>query len=342
VSISVIVPAPRLNAFAERCLAQLLALPQPVEILFVPDEPANVPEGVICIPSGAVTVGKKRQLALERATGEIVALIDDDAFPHPSWLANAVAALDADASIGAVCGPTLTPPDDSLLERLSGRVYASFAFSGPVRWRYAIVDARDVDDAPSVNLVLRREDALAAGMATGYRYGEDTILCESLRRRGRRIRYVPGAIVYHSRRPLWRPHMRQLWRWARRRGTFARRYRGNSLRASYFGPTALLLALALGWLLPGSWRLLWWALLVAYVAMVVVAGRSRRPSEWARVSVAIALSHLLYGAGFLLGALGLPLPEERDAQKVLESPVDAADNGGRQRPPTGVQRNEGV
>ncbi|MDX6505227.1 MAG: hypothetical protein QOE29_2352, partial [Gaiellaceae bacterium] len=75
-TVSVIVPAPRLTAVGRRCLERLLELPQPVEILFVPDEAEEVPAGVLCLPSGKVNVGEKRQLALERSTGAFVALLD--------------------------------------------------------------------------------------------------------------------------------------------------------------------------------------------------------------------------------------------------------------------------
>jgi len=305
----VIVPTLRLTDHGRRCLERLLALAEPLEILFVPDGEEDVPAGVSCLPSGPVPVGAKRQLGLERARGEFVALIDDDAYPHPSWLANALAGFEE--GVAAVTGPTLTPADEPHLGRLGGRVYASPLVGGPHRWRYAPAAARDVDDAPSVNLVLRREDALAVRLDSPFYPGDDTVVCDRLIARGRRIRAVPGAIVYHSRRPLWRPHLRQLWRFGRRRGAFARRLGGNSRRLSYFLPSALVLGLAFGWLLPGP---LFWAWAVAaalYAAAVVVAGASRNPLDWARVSGAIALSHLVYGVGFILGIAGVPLPEER-------------------------------
>lgn len=309
---SVIVVAPDLNDYGRRCIRSLLALNEDVEVIFVPDEP---PEGldprVVCVPSGpGVTTGHKRQLALERSSGDPVALIDDDAYPAPGWLAAARARLDADPELGAVCGPTLTPPDDTELEELGGRVYASVLVSGPARWRYAVVAERDVDDAPSVNLILRRSDAEAVGLESGDRWGEDSLVCDRLRRRGRRIRYAPDAVVYHSRRPLWRPHLRQLWRWSRHRSAYARASGGNSRRPAYFAPSALLVFALIGALLRGRPLVAWRAAMALYCVAVLVAGFDRSPARWARVSGAIAATHAVYGSGFLLGLAGLDPPRE--------------------------------
>ena len=304
-AVTAIVVAPELNQYGRRCLDALLGL-EGIEIIFVPDEEqAGLDPRIRVLPSGAgLTTGAKRQLALERASGEFVALIDDDAYPHPSWLRVAVAAMEAEGSIHAVAGPTLTPPDDTELERLGGRVYASPLVSGPHRWRYAIVEARDVDDAPSVNLVLRRDAALAVGFDSADRWGEDTLVCEGLRRRGGRIRYEPGAIVYHSRRPLWKAHLRQLYRWSRHRSAYARTIGGNSLRPSYFAPSALVLGIAAGPVTRGPVRRLWRAGLAIYALACIVAGADRSPARWARVSGGIVATHLVYGTGFLAGVTG--------------------------------------
>jgi len=304
--VSAIVVAPELNDYGRRCLAALLALEEDLEVIFVPDvDGAEVDPRVIVVPSGSeVTTGRKRQLGLERARGEFVALIDDDAYPHPSWLRMSLGAIAADPAIAAAAGPTLTPPDDAPLEQLGGRVYASVLVSGPHRRRYAIAEPTDVDDAPSVNLVLRREDALAVGFDSPDRWGEDTLVADALQRRGRRIRYEPGAIVYHSRRPLWVPHLRQLYRWSRHRGAYARTIGGNSLRPSYFAPSALVAFLLGGTLTGGKVRRLWRGGALTYGLACLLGGVDRSPSRWLRVSGGIVATHVVYGVGFLIGLLG--------------------------------------
>jgi GT2 family glycosyltransferase len=305
--VSVIVVAPELNEFGRRCLGGLLRLREDAELIFVPDNAPNeeLDPRIDVVPSGEdLTTGGKRQVGLEHASGELVALIDDDAYPHPSWLRNAVATLDADPSIAAVAGPTLTPPDDSELELLGGRVYASPLVSGPANWRYTLTEAADVDDAPSVNLVIRRTEAVAIGFDSDDKWGEDSLFCEQILRRGGRIRYEPAVIVYHSRRPLWRPHLRQLYRWSRHRSVYARTVGGNSRNPAYFAPSALLLYLVGGLLLRGRLRTLHRLGVAVYLLACLAGGYDRRPSRWLRTSGAIIATHLVYGFGFLRGLAG--------------------------------------
>lgn len=313
--VSAIVPLIELGDYGRRCIAALLEH-DGVEVVLIPDAaPADLDPRVVCVPSGPANTSVKRQLGLEASRGRYIALIDDDALPAGGWPQAAIRVLEQEPDVGAVAGPTLTPDDEPELGQISFRLYASPLVSGPHRWRYAQVAARDVDDAPSVNLVLRREDAQAVRLDTPWAFGEDTVVCERLVRAGRRIRYVPDLVVLHSRRPLWRGHLRQLYRWSRRRGAFARAGGVNSLRPSYFAPTALVVGLAAGPVLPRRMRPLWVAGTAAYAAACVAGGYDRRPGRWWRTSAGIAATHLTYGVGFALSMAGVPLPEERDGDQ---------------------------
>lgn len=315
-------PAPRLTPVGRRCLDHLLALPHPVEILFVPDEEEDVPAGVTCIPSGKVNVGEKRQLALSRSSGAFVALLDDDAYPHPSWRENALAAF-ADPEVAAVTGPTITPADDPVLAQLGGRVFASPLVAGPNRWRYTPGEPRDVDEGTGVNVMFRREVAEAITLRSDYYPGCDTVLGDRLRSRGLRIRYVPGMIAYHSRRKLWRPHLTQIWRYARHRGIFVWRFGGISRHPSYFVPSLFLVWALLGWLGPHWLDRIWALSLLLYAAASVLAGFDRHPLRWLRLALAVPATHLTYGVGFLLGLARVPVPEERARRrKAPEAPAN--------------------
>lgn len=309
--VSAIVPAKELTDYGRRCLAALLELGPEVEVVFVPDvDPGGLDPRIVCLPSGPVPVGSKRQMGLECSRGAYVALIDDDALPLDGWPWAAVNALEADPGVAAVAGPSLDPPGEPELERLGGRVYASLLVAGPHQWRYAKVAPRDIDDAPTVNLVLRREDAEAVRLDSPYYPGDDTIVCDRLLQRGRRMRYVPEAAVLHSRRPLWRGHLRQVWRFGRHRGAFARRLGGNSRRPSYFLPTLLVLGLASGPILPRWLRPLWRLGTGTYLGLAVASGYDRRPGRWWRVSGGIVATHVTYGVGFALSMAGLSLRED--------------------------------
>ncbi len=307
--VSVVVPARRLTEAGRRCLQAVLDLPQEVETIFVSDGPEpELDPRVVGVPSGPVLPGRKRQLGLERASGEFVAFLDDDAYPDRDWLSGAVAALEADPELAAVCGPILAPPGDP---GLGGRVLASRLVSGPARWRYARSPSRDVEDAPGGNLVVRRADGLAAGFESDYFPGDDTIASGRLVALGRRIRYVPDAVVYHAWKPLWRPYLGGVWRYSRHRGSFARRGDASSRHAAYAAPSALLLLLAAGPFLPRRLWSPWAAGALGYVVACVAAGTRIAPRRPLTGAAAVAATHAVYGAGFLAGLAGVPLPEEK-------------------------------
>ncbi|MGI8460343.1 MAG: glycosyltransferase [Solirubrobacterales bacterium] len=319
-TVTAIVIAAELTDFGRRCMAHLLELPEQPEVLFVPDEPVDgLDPRIKMIPSGlGAVLGEKRQIGLENASGEVVAQIDDDAYPHSSWLRIATSALARDPEIVAVVGPNLTPPTDSPLERLSGDVYASRLVSGPDPWAYRIAGERDVADAPGANLVIRRAEALEIGYEGGV--GEDTRFLNELVARGLRIRYLPAAIVFHSRRPLWRRHLRQLFRWSRARSASARALRGNSLQPTFFAPSALLIAIASGAVVRGRLQRVWRGGMLAYLVCCIAAGASRSPGRWWRLSLAIAATHVVYGFGFLQGMLGASPPERAPQGEQPPSP----------------------
>jgi GT2 family glycosyltransferase len=307
----VIVPAKRLTALGRRCLGKLLELKDDrLEIVFVPDEAEEVDNRVVVLPSGNVPVGRKRQLGLERSRGRFVALMDDDAYPAENWLEGMLEAI-GQRSVVAATGPTLTPADDDELARLGGRVYSSWLVAGPNRWRYRPERPRDVDEPTGVNAVFRRETAEKIGFASDYYPGDDTLLGDRLRDLGERVRYAPGMVVYHTRRRLWRPHLKQVWLYARHRGLFVWRIGGISRRPGYFLPSLFLLWAALGWLGPRSLDLVWAASLALYLLACLASAFDRRPGRWLRLALAIPLTHLTYAVGFLLGLACLPVPEER-------------------------------
>ena len=77
--------------------------------------------GLTILPTGKVRPAEKRNLGINAAKGDLVAFIDDDAYPDAHWLEYAVKYF-GDESIGAVGGPGVTPPGDGFMARAGGRV----------------------------------------------------------------------------------------------------------------------------------------------------------------------------------------------------------------------------
>ena len=322
---SIIVPVRAYNDYCRESLGACRRLYPNQELLFSPDAPTEVPfEGVTVIPSGAVGPSVKRDLCAERAKGEILAFLDDDAYPEAGWL-EAAAEVFEDPAVAGLGGPAVTPPDDSVARWASGLVYASMLAGGPYAYRYMPLAARPVDDYPTCNLLVRKSVmAEIGGFGTEFWPGEDTVACLKITHQlKKKMAYDPRVLVYHHRRDMYAGHLRQVNSYALHRGYFVKKFPETSLRPSYFVPSAFLLGTALGWLPALAWPL-WGALygsgLALYAALVMAeslrmglsapAGKRGLPLFWLTAS-GIAVTHLSYGFHFLRGLMSARLHEEK-------------------------------
>jgi GT2 family glycosyltransferase len=328
---AIIIPVKDYNAYCAESLEACTRLYPDQEIYLSPDNAVDPPfRGVKVLPSGPVGPGAKRDLCAAASQAEFLAFLDDDAYPEPGWLEAALEAF-ADPSVAAVGGPAVTPGDDPVHYWASGLVYESRLVGGPYAFRYRPLPARDCDDFPTCNLLVRRSVFEAVGgFDTRFWPGEDTVAClKIVHELGLRIRYVPGALVRHHRRPMFRGHLRQLNRYAQHRGFFMKRFPKTSLRPSYFAPSALLLWVLLGWL-PGlasrGWILAWGLSLAAYLGLAAVealrltlgAPKGRRgPRLWSLVWAGQVATHLSYGFNLGLGLVAGRMTEESPARPGL-------------------------
>lgn len=317
--VSVIIACPRASSVLEECLDGLARQTYTnFEVLVLPDEAESTLEGHPnwrVILTGKVRPAEKRNKGLAAAKGEIVAFIDDDAYPECHWLEYGIREF-GDPTVGAVGGPGVTPPNDSFLAKLGGRVYDNPLISGNYRYRYRAGGiCRDVDDYPSCNLFVRKNllDTIK-GYRTDFWPGEDTLLCKDILETGARIFYSPWVIVYHHRRALFAAHLRQLGRYAFHRGYFVKRYSSNSRHFSYFIPSffvlyLILLALSAAFL-PCAALCAASVPLALYAALAAVTTFSLNPLVWLLTFVGVVVTHLTYGVRFVQGLLARKAPCE--------------------------------
>jgi hypothetical protein len=308
----VVVPLHRMTPQARRCLAGVAEmLGDEHELIVVSDrEVSELPPQARLVLTGSASdtsPAEKRDAATAHVRGEICAFLDDDAYPAPAWIERAIERF-RDPAIAAVGGPGVTPPDRPLLERLGGAFYESSFGSGGLRYRFHPVGGvRDVEDFPAYNFFVRTEVLRSVGgWASRFYGGEDTKLCLTLVEAGHRIVYDPEVVVYHFRRPMFRPHMRQVANVGRHRGWFVRAFPRTSRQPLYFAPAGALVAApaVVAWAArrPARMRGL---LGLGIAAWALISGRALQegqdPAVAALLPLGLAAGHAAYGAGFLRG-----------------------------------------
>ncbi|MBI5452265.1 glycosyltransferase [Candidatus Gottesmanbacteria bacterium] len=265
------------------------------------------------IPTGQVGPAEKRDRGIHKATGEILAFIDDDAYPDKDWLKNALKYF-IDPEISAVCGPGVTPSSDDIFQQASGWVNALWLGSGGAgTYRFTPQERRFVDDYPSMNFLVRKEDfEKAGGFDTHFWPGEDTKLCHDLVYiLKKKIIYDPKVLVFHHRKPLFLPHLRQISRYALHRGHFARILPATSFRIGYLIPTFFVLFLTVGFLISLNFIallplylgviILYLGLLTGNIFYVILKTRSILIAVLS--GCGIVLTHVIYGLLFPIGFL---------------------------------------
>lgn len=198
--------------------------------------------------SGSANPSEKRNLGAKKAKGDYLVFFDDDSYPSKNYFKNATKLVNKYPKYASFCGPCLTPPKDDIYKQASGMVWSSFLGSGGAGvYRNSIKSSRFVDDYPSVNLIVKKEDFFIAGMYdNNYWPGEDTILCLNLTKKlNKKILYHPSLVVYHHRRSVIIPHLQQITRYAIQRGFFAKNFPETSFRIGYFLPSFFLFYLIL-------------------------------------------------------------------------------------------------
>ncbi|MEX1016119.1 MAG: glycosyltransferase [Phycisphaeraceae bacterium] len=160
----------------------------------------QVPFRVIDVPNGGLS--RARNIGMEAATGEIVAYLDDDAYPDPHWL-QYLADMFMTTEVVGVGGPNLPVPEDGLVAEC-----VSWAPGGP---NHVLMTDTMAEHIPGCNMAFRKTALLAiGGFDEQFRIaGDDVDLCWRLQERDGMIGFHPSAMVWHHRRGTVRGYLRQ-------------------------------------------------------------------------------------------------------------------------------------
>jgi len=312
---SIIIPFKIWSTDLDECLSHIDQMAfKSYEVILLPDDDITLPTAYTHLPiqiisTGAVSPAIKRDIGAEKAKGHYLAFIDDDAYPQSDWLDVAHRFLSTQSNVGAIGGPAITPKSDAFWARVSGAVFLSKVSGGFPERYVSISPSKEVDDWPSVNLIVKKEVFLqVGGYDSDFWPGEDTKLCRDIIMTGWKIIYIPELIVHHHRRAKLRQHLRQIGNYGYHRGFFAKHYPENSRKLTYFIPTLFVLFLIIGTLgrfFSSTIQLVFIAGLLAYgFALLKALWDIKRYEDW-RVTLCspfyIFLTHIWYGIRFIKG-----------------------------------------
>lgn len=333
IEVSVIIPVRVITEYVRETVKEIEKQSyKNFEVIIVNDKKEKL-KGVTIISSKEPTPAYKRNLGSYKARGKILAFLDDDSFPDKNWLRSSLKVFSeynskGDKSVVGVCGPCLTPKSDNIYQKASGWVLSSGLGSGGAGvFRNRIMPRRFVDDYPSVNLLVKKDIFnKVGGFDIKHWPGEDTKLCMEIINSGGKIVYDPSVLVYHHRRPVLLPHLKQISRYAERRGYFARHFPKTSFRLGYFSPSlfvyGIMVNLFLSLFYPFYLNLL---ILLAFLYLlglfftgVQVAIKEKNLYLAILVMISIYFTHFTYGLLFLIGYLEkeiITLPHRLDSEK---------------------------
>lgn len=156
-------------------------------------------------------LSRARNIGMRSATGEIVAYIDDDAFPASDWLTHLALMFVATDHVG-VGGPNLPPADDPAT--------ADCVANSPGGPSHVLFTDSVAEHLPGCNMAFRRDAIMEIeGFDEQFRIaGDDVDLCWRLQDQGGTLGFSPCAIVWHRRRSRVRQYLRQQFNYGRAEG----------------------------------------------------------------------------------------------------------------------------
>jgi len=319
--ISIIIPCRAIDAYTKECIDNCLKIEYSnYEILVLPDyyDNSEVADKLVrIIPTGPMRPMAKRLLGGSMSKGALCAFIDSDAFPAKNWIRNAIHHF-KDSEVAAVVGPSLTPDADNLLAKASGFVLASPLGSGSESIRYSQTHSRIryVLEAPACNFIISKSDLKAVNdFVSDVWPGEEIVLCGVVTKNlKKRIIYDNQVVVYHHRRPLFIPHLKQVWKYGLVKGFLLKSCR-EYIRLRFFAPSLLLLGIIVGFFPAIINPIIAYAyilsisgyVLVSLFNAVLIGMRQKNLRVIFLTFVGVIATHICYGLAFIKGVLSRKL-----------------------------------
>jgi cellulose synthase/poly-beta-1,6-N-acetylglucosamine synthase-like glycosyltransferase len=158
-----------------------------------------------------------RNTGLQAARGEIVAYLDDDAYPDPHWLTYLAATFMRTTHVG-VGGPNLAPASDGPVADCIAN-----APGGPV---HVLLSDQEAEHIPGCNMAFRKVALQAiGGFDPQFRIaGDDVDVCWRLQQQGWTLGFSPAAMVWHHRRNSVRTYWKQQFNYGKAEAMLERKW----------------------------------------------------------------------------------------------------------------------
>jgi len=259
----------------------------------------------------------QRNKACTQARGDILYFMDDDSIVPPHLFRRVLPHF-KDKRVVAVGGPSLTPQDDTFLQKCFGYALGSPFGSYRSHYRYAslggVRHANEMD-LIGCNLAVKKREFLDEGGLNNSLYpNEETELLDRLLQKGYIMMYDPEAYIYRSQRKSLPEFISQLFAYGKGRidQTLLRPLR---IRPFYFVPLAFCLYMILLPLLAH----IPWAFIPFVLYLLFALSESFRialkNSDWRILPVMppiFFVMHISHGCGLLWGLVNRPFSQRAD------------------------------
>jgi GT2 family glycosyltransferase len=158
-----------------------------------------------------------RNTGLDAADGEIIAYLDDDAWPDEHWLMYLADGFSRSKHAG-IGGPNIAPAGDGVIAEAVSR--------SPGNPTHVLMDDRLAEHLPGCNMAFRTQSLRAiGGFDPQFKIaGDDVDVCWRIQERGWTLGYVAGAMVWHHRRNRVRRFWRQQYNYGAAEGQLQRKW----------------------------------------------------------------------------------------------------------------------
>ena len=153
------------------------------------------------VSTGSISIGEKRNIAVNSTKTSFIAFLDSDAYPSEDWLENGIKLL-KEKNIEAVGGTELDFPSQSYIEKCVSNAGRSFLVT-VLNFRKNLKKEKYCNYLPTCNLILEKKTyKKVGGMNADLVTGEDWDFGEKLRKNGKKILYSPNVRIFHKSRDL--------------------------------------------------------------------------------------------------------------------------------------------